>query len=314
VKPNGDPAGPAAPARPSQRVTNYFDKALAWKHMQAQVGFGYRIPGTPAATQCKQYLAAELGRYCDSVEEQEFTVKLRSGPTKLCNVIGRIKPKAPRRVLLMAHWDTRPSADMNPPGTRNQPIEGANDGASGVAILLELARVSHEHPPDCGVDIVLVDGEDYGPSMTMMFLGAKEFAARLTQAQVDAYSYGVLLDMVGDASLDLHPEKHSESKASRVYAAAFEISQQLGYSNFRASGAYQIFDDHLPLLERGVRMYDFIDFNYPYWHTTQDTLDKCSADSLEAVGRTVENLLYRHPELYGPNEKLRPGSIPGDWK
>jgi Zn-dependent M28 family amino/carboxypeptidase len=256
----------------------------------------------------------QLKLYCDTVQEQVFTVDIARGRLRMYNIIGRINPTSEQRILLLAHWDTRPTADLNPPGKRNQPIQGANDGASGVAVLLELARVFAERPPSVGVDILLTDGEDYGPGMGMMFLGAKHFASQLTTEEVNSYNYGILLDMIGDASLDIHPETHSESPAGRVYQTAYEVSRALGYSNFKLSGAYQIFDDHLPLIERGIRVYNFIDFNYPYWHTTEDTLDKCSPESLEVVGRTVENLVYLYPAIYGPDEKLRPSRIPGPWR
>jgi Zn-dependent M28 family amino/carboxypeptidase len=151
------------------------------------------------------------------------------------------------------------------------------------------------------VDIVLFDGEDYGPGLDMMFLGAKHFAKQLSAAQLRSYNYGILLDMVGDRNLDIHPEDHSESNSPLIYQVAQRVNEELGYRTFKSSGAYTIYDDHLPLQERGMRIYDFIDFNYPYWHTTDDTEDKCSPSSLEAVGRTVEVMVYHFPEVYvGP--------------
>ncbi len=297
----GDDGSSGADDPPAQiTYTEYFNSDNAWAHMEAQVGFGFRVPGTQAHKRCRNYLLAELKKYCDEAELQEFTALLAPGEITIWNIYGRINPVAERRVLLMAHWDTRPTADKNPNGKRNQPIEGANDGASGVSILLELARVFAEHQPAVGVDILLTDGEDYGPGLGQMFLGAEYFAKNMSQAQMNSYNYAILLDMVGDASLDIHPERNSESCAPQVYASALAISEALGYNVFKESGNYLIYDDHLTFIERGVKIYDIIDFNYEYWHTTEDTLDKCSPASLEAVGRTVENMIYLASGMYSP--------------
>jgi hypothetical protein len=289
--------------------TTYFDADHAWSYLVKQVEFGYRVPGTNGHRSCRRWLEAELGQYCDEVELQEFTRQLPPDhvDVKMWNIIGRLNPDAERRILLAAHWDTRPWADRDPKmSNRNLPIDGANDGASGVAVLLELARVFSENPPSVGVDILLTDGEDYGPGFTTMFMGADHFANKLTINDVRRYNYGILLDMIGDKDLDIHPERNSESAAGRIYAVAYEYADALGYMAFKAGGGYDIIDDHLPLINRGIRMYDFIDFNYEYWHTIEDTVDKCSRDSLEAVGRVVENIVYLSPEIYGPEDQKSP--------
>lgn len=304
--PNNPGDTPEDPAdEPVAQYTTMFSPNLAWDHLVAQVDLGYRVPGTKDHVACRRYLEQVLGEVCDEVETQEFEVDLPSGVTQMWNIIGRFNVDAERRILLGAHWDTRPTADHNPVGQRDQPIAGANDGASGVAVLLELARVFSLVPPPVGVDIVLFDGEDYGPSLEAMFFGSKHFAHYLLESEARSYNYGILLDMIGDKQLDIHPENNSESLAGFVYAAAYHVSQDLGYSGFKASGGYTIIDDHVFIQERGIRMYDFIDFNFPddnnsYWHTTNDTVDACSRDSLECVGRTVENLVYLFPNLYAP--------------
>jgi GNAT superfamily N-acetyltransferase len=285
-----------------------FNANNAWRHLLRQVELGFRVPGTPGHKICRSYLQQELLKHCDTVEEQEFIAKLPRGNTKMYNIIGRFNLESERRILLCAHWDTRPTADYNPRGQRDRPIPGANDGASGVAVLLELARVMGENQPPIGVDIVLFDGEDYGPGLDHMFFGSKHFARELSNKQVKSYNYGILLDMVGDRDLNIHPEHHSEGIASEVFATAYAVSRELGYRCFKGSGTLQIEDDHLFLIERGIPVYDFIDFHYPelpgegtsYWHTTEDTPDKCSPDSLEAVGRTVEIMVYEFPDIYGP--------------
>jgi glutaminyl-peptide cyclotransferase len=295
---------PATPAADSASVlpgyTRRFDGARAWAHLHTQVAFGPRVPGTDSHTACRHFLEKELTKYCDKVERQELTANLAIGPTKMYNLIGRFNLDAPRRILLAAHWDSRPTADYDVPAKRKQPISGANDGASGVAVLLELARLFHETPPPVGVDIVLFDGEDYGPSVEAMFFGSRYFAKVLSDKQARLYNYGILLDMIGDSDLGIPPEANSEAVAGDVFAVAYQISRDLGYYCFEQGGGIEIMDDHLPLIARGIRMYDFIDFDYPYWHTTKDTEDKCSADSLEAVGRTLENMVYLFPNIYAP--------------
>jgi len=305
-QPAADNGDGSQPADSISGLTDYFDGDRAWSYLRQQVDFGFRVPGTVAHRSCRRWLAEELGKYCAEVELQEFVRQLPPNHenVKMWNIIGRINPAAERRILLAAHWDTRPSADQNPPGQRDQPIAGANDGASGVAVLLELARVFSQVPPPVGVDILLTDGEDYGPGFTTMFMGAENFANKLTINEVRAYNYGILLDMIGDKDLNIKPEHNSEAVAGRLYAAAYDYSQALGYSGFKASGSNNIIDDHLALIDRGVRIYDFIDFDYPYWHTTEDTVDKCSRASLENVGRVLENMIYLSPELYGPDDHL----------
>jgi glutaminyl-peptide cyclotransferase len=299
-------AAPQAQSAPAYSTN--FNATNAWNHLVKQVDFGFRVPGMPGHKACRAYLQQELLKYCDAVEEQEFAENVPAGKLKMYNIIGRFNLQARRRILLCAHWDTRPQADYNPQGKRDMPILGANDGASGVAVLLELARVFKENPPPVGVDIVFFDGEDYGPGLDEMFFGSKYFAHQLSADQADSYNYGILLDMIGDKSLDIHPEHNSEGIASDVFAVAFAVSRDLGYKCFVSSGALEIEDDHLPLIERGIPCYDFIDFAYPelpgmgtsYWHTTEDTPDKCSAKSLEAVGRTLEIMVYRFPDICAP--------------
>jgi Zn-dependent M28 family amino/carboxypeptidase len=167
---------------------------------------------------------------------------------------------------------------------------GANDGASGVAILLEIARMLKAKPAAVPVWIVLFDGEDYGPGVDRMFLGAKHFAANLPAG---VPRVGVLLDMVGDKNLEIFKEIHSVQRASAVVNSVWETAQSLGYrAQFNPAPKYAIQDDHLPLLDRGIAMIDVIDFDYPPWHTLGDTVDKCSAASLDVVGEVVASWTY----------------------
>ncbi len=304
---NPPPNNPGDP--PGLEYTTLFSANRSWAHLTKQLSLGFRVPGTSGHRACRAYITQELLKTCDTVEEQVFSADLPVlGETEMYNIIGRTNLNAERRIILAAHWDTRPSADYNPPGQRDQPIPGANDGASGVAVLLELAQVFKTIPPEIGVDFVFFDGEDVGPDLAHMFYGSKYFAEQLSPEQVDQYNYGILLDMVGDRDLDIHPETNSEGRAGMVFATAREVSRELGYFCFKTSDTRPITDDHLPLIAKGIRMYDFIDFRYTswpgegisYWHTTEDTEDKCSKTSLEAIGRTIENMVYLYPKLYAP--------------
>lgn len=286
-------------------ATRHFDERKAWEHMEKQVGFGFRVPGTPAHKDCKEYIVSELEKHCDAVEVQEFRMRLGGEDTRMWNIVGRYNVEAQRRVMLAAHWDTRPTADMNTKASKNQPIQGANDGASGVAVLLELARVFKDQELEVGLDFVFFDGEDYGPGLDMMFLGSKYYANSMPDKEIASYNYGVLLDMVGDRDLVIRPENHSY-RSREIFMAAKALNDAMGYKVFRESGALTIYDDHLPFIDRGMHFYDFIDFEYGpdnrYWHTTEDTLDKCSRDSLKAIGEIVENLVLKFPDLYAPEQ------------
>lgn len=295
---------PAAGKPGSSTKFSYgFSKTNAWAHMNKILSFGPRVANTKGHRACRAYIQRELQEVCDDVQVQEFSVPQQPKKLEMVNIIGRIGLDKQRRILIISHWDTRPWADQEADlGLHKKPIPGANDGASGNAIMLELARVFGEKHPDVGVDLLFTDGEDYGPGLEMMFLGAEYFAKGLSDSQVKSYNYAVLLDMVGDASLDIHPETRSEAVAPLIYSAAMEINKALGFNDFKAQGAYEIYDDHLALIDRGMKIYDFIDFNYKQWHTLDDTIEHCHPDSLESVGRTVENMVYLFPAIYGTVE------------
>jgi Zn-dependent M28 family amino/carboxypeptidase len=208
----------------------------------------------------------------------------------MANIIATYGPAAGTRVLLCAHWDTRPIADRDPvPANRSQPIPGANDGASGVAVLMELSRILRASPPKVGVTIVLFDGEDWGRSLDDMFFGSRYFADHPVGGP---FRYAILLDMVGDASLQLPRERNSHEQARTVVDKVWQAAADLGHSEFRSTVGQAIYDDHLPLLAKGIPAIDIIDFDYPYWHTLQDTTDKCSPRSLKIVGDVVRRVIY----------------------
>ncbi len=262
-----------------------FDAQRAYRDLVKQCDFGPRLPNTPAHQQCADWLVAQLRPLADSVTRQQFTATVAGKPLRLTNIIATLNPRGAEHVLLAAHWDTRPIADQDPdPKKRAWPVLGANDGASGVAVLLEVARALKAHPPRQKVTIVLFDGEDYGPGADDMFLGSSYFAKH---CQGTLPHWGVLLDMVGDKDLCLPVEATSQQRAPQVVARLWNAAARAAAPAFVRSIGPAILDDHIPLLDRGIPCIDVIDIDYPAWHTTADTPDKCSPASLAQVGRTV---------------------------
>jgi glutaminyl-peptide cyclotransferase len=272
-------------------AVNAFDGQRAFDLLTQQVNFGPRIPDTEPSRQTQQLIAQKLQDAGAQVLRQEFTVTYRGVTYRMVNVLGVLKGRSDRKVLLCAHYDTRPVADQDPdPANRNKPIPGANDGASGVAVLLEIARVLKIYQPPRTIVFAFFDGEDLGDvGDGGMFFGSKYFARNLTVNGVNLRAeMGVLLDMVGDRDFRSTDETFSRQFAPQVVDGILRAAKVLGYGGlFFQPPAMRIMDDHLPLNEAGIPTADIIDFDYPYWHTLQDTPDKCSAETLAIVGRTV---------------------------
>ncbi|HJP83110.1 MAG TPA: M28 family peptidase, partial [Fimbriimonadaceae bacterium] len=291
------PQGPPTTVAPS-KATVEFDKSKAWAHLVKQCSVGPRNPGSKGYDATKDYLVAEMKKYCDEVRLQPFTHTWSSTgkPVAMANVIGEQNYKSAKtRILLLAHWDTRPTSDQDfNQANSNKPIMGANDGASGVAVLLELMRaVKGRLPKDVGVMYLMTDGEDLGPDLDEMFLGAREFAKKFPSPKPD---YGILLDMIGDKNLKVPMEPNSSRFAGALLKAFYLNAQQNGLrETFPMNFGPIIEDDHIPLNEAGLPTIDLIDFDYAAWHTQQDTVDKCSADSLGKIGTALETWLLKDP-------------------
>ena len=280
-----------------------FDGNRAFTYLQAQCEFGSRAPGSEGHRQCGDFLVRELQKYADKVWEQKFNYRDKEGTSAVYegrNIVAsfNVTPKENYRVLLCAHWDTRPVADKDPvPAKRSLPVLGANDGASGVAVLLEMARILKENPPDFGVDIVLFDLEDMGsynasayPDLLNQFcIGSEYFAAN---SKTYRPRYGILLDMVGDQNLAIKKEGYSWSNARDVVEKVCSAADKTGASAVVEEIGEPLHDDHIAFLQRGIKVIDLIDFDYPYWHTTEDTPDKCSAESLQQVGDVLVEVIY----------------------
>ncbi len=270
-----------------------FDGAKAFKLLEQQVAFGPRVPQTPGHAACLSFMQTYMQKYADTVSVQNFTRRIGRRQIKMANLIAVRNPAAEKFVLLCAHWDTRPVADMEVDAAKKRkPIPGANDGASGVAVLMEIARVLAESKSKLGVVMVFFDGEDYGVTSDNMFMGSEWFAGSLKgdKPPVDSsrIEYGILLDMVGDKDLKIYQEIGSFKKAPEVVARVWDAAKKLGYESvFVPQTKYFINDDHIPLQRAGIKAIDVIDFDYPPWHTLEDTPANCSPESLSIVGKVI---------------------------
>lgn len=256
-----------------------FDGQRAYRNVEIQMSFGPRTPGSQAHSQTIAWLVSELENYGWEVEIQELTYQ--GQPVR--NVIAR-RGTGNRWIILGAHYDSRFVADQDPdPNLRSLPVPGANDGGSGVGVLVELARVLPQNLAKADqVWLVFFDSEDQGnlPGWDWIY-GSRAFVNQL-QGTPTAM---VLLDMIGDADLNIFQERNSDAELTRQI---WNSASALGYQDqFKQQTKYRMLDDHIPFIEKGIPAVDLIDFDYPYWHTSQDTIDKVSAASLEAVGQTL---------------------------
>jgi len=288
------------------------DSALAYA--AAQVSFGPRVPGTQGAKRAGDWIVAEMRKRADTVIVQEWKHVTAKGDTlPLRNVLARFKPALTNRVLYVTHWDTRPTADQEFNfGDRQKPILGANDGASGVGLFVALGDFLKKTPPTVGVDLLFVDGEDYGSfdegrvetGVGDVLIGSTYFANHLPSPDYKPI-FGVLWDMIGDADLNILQEQISVEKAPEVVSRVWEAAKDLGYDRYFIPQVYgPITDDHVPLIQKGLRVIDVIDIDYGpmgpngqvnpnYHHTLQDTMDKISAKSLQVVGDVAATLVTR---------------------
>ncbi len=287
---SGQPLG-ATPGRPS------FEGASAYELVRAQVAFGPRVPGSEGHARQLAWMLARLDTLAPELQADSFRHVTTAGDTlDLVNVLARFAPEKERRILLLAHWDTRPTSDQAAdPELRGVPVPGANDGASGTAVLLELAGLLSAQPPPVGVDLLLVDGEDYGPGVEDMLLGARRYAASLPETGRPVY--GLLLDMVGDADPSFPVEALSAQYANVVVRKVWRAAERLGFRDYFPTGVgRELVDDHVPLIEAGLPTANLIDFTYgpanAYWHTPEDTPERVSASTLGMVGEVVAELVY----------------------
>ena len=279
-----------------------FDGERAFEYLEAQVAFGPRVPGSEAWRECKDYLFEHFTNLGLEVDSQAFTFTdpYTGVDTPLVNIIVRYRgdPSDDKAVLLLAHWDSRPRTDFHSDSTKREtePIDGANDGASGVAVLMELGNLISTLPPEANVDLVMADGEDWGKPIDHEYysIGSRHFARQGIRGK---YHFGIVIDMVGDRNQHFFREEISERFSKPVNDMVWETARRLGVETFRDTVLHRVTDDHMPLNIGGVRTIDIIDFNYPYWHTEFDTPDKCSPGSLANVGIVLAEIVYK-PSLW----------------
>jgi hypothetical protein len=278
------------------RPPREFQGTTAFQYLETQVSFGPRIPGTPAHQRMRGWLDSLLRHRADTLVVQDWNHVTASGDTlALTNFIARFRPSAPERIMFLAHWDSRPHADSPTWPDSTKPVPGANDGGSGVALLLGVADVLQRAPPGIGVDLLFVDGEDYGDFTKTpddVLIGSRYFAAH--QVAGGALLYAVLFDLIADKDLQIYQEGNSLVGAPEVVELVWDTAKDLGYGGyFVASPRHTLIDDHLELQKVGIHAIDVVDFDYPAWHTVGDTIDKVSAASLQVVGDVAVALVRR---------------------
>ena len=277
-----------------------FDEDHAFEYLVAQCDFGPRNPGSDGYYACLDFIITELDQSADDIILQEFRYQEQRYRKRydLQNIIARFNPDASFQTIISAHWDTRPWADSEENRRdRNQPIIGANDGASGVAVLLELAKIMGETPPPIGVNLVFFDGEDLGvPGENETYCqGSRYFAKNLP---IPRPNEAINLDMIGDKQLHIPVEKYSLEYNPNLVRYLWGRADDMGLDAFDITPQYAIYDDHIPLYEiAGIPAIDLIDFKYPnpyanFWHTMNDVPENCSAESLEQVGKLMVDYIY----------------------
>jgi len=277
-----------------------FDGYSAFNWLEQQCEFGPRNPGSNGYYQCQDFLIYNLKEFSDTVFTQSFTyTELRNNNTyDLNNIVAQFNINSGKHLLLGAHWDTRPWADRDLDiSNRSTPIIGANDGASGVAILMELAKMFNTNSPPINVTLVLFDGEDMGVEgvNNSWAKGSQYFAENLPIQKPD---FGIIVDMIGDSNLEIPIERYSYRVAPDLVNELWDLAEKLRLPAFQNRLGYDIYDDHIPLWEiAGIPAIDLIDFNYPnqrinYWHTLNDIPQNCSSESLEQVGQLLSNYIY----------------------
>lgn len=287
-----------------------FNEDSAYSYIAEQVAFGPRVPNSMAHEACGFYLIDALRGFSDTLIVQEAELTAFDGNVlKAKNIIASFKPERAKRVMLCAHWDTRPFADQDEKD-KNKPIDGANDGGSGVGVLLEIARQFSIKKPDVGVDIILFDAEDYGQPDESEYarmehsycLGSQYWAQNLHRPNYFA-KYGILLDMVGGKDAVFTQEQVSVAYAPQVLKKVWNTASELGYGNqFSYDKTHPITDDHLyiNILTQGrVPTIDIIEYDqnsknkfYKHWHTHEDKLEHIDKKTLKVVGQTVMHVVY----------------------
>lgn len=282
-----------------------FNADSAYEFVKAQVECGPRVPGTKGHADCAAYIIDRLRKSgADTIIEHKTSVDNFKGESlPINNILARFNPEKSRRVLLLAHWDTRPWADNDPdPANHSRPVPGANDGASGAGVLLELARIFGKENPEVGLDLLFVDGEDSGAEQQDMSwcLGTQKWITQMPYKASNLPTYAILLDMVGGRDAKFTREYVSEQFAPSVNDRVWAMAAASGFGDrFANRVAGAVVDDHLFINRAGIPCIDIIECANettgsfpPAWHTIDDTMDHIDPATLKAVGQTVANVIY----------------------
>jgi len=287
----------------------FFNAERAMELLITQCSFGPRYPGSPGHKQMKMFLEKFLIPLSDSlyIMNEKISHPYQNSSLHLTNYLARYHIDEPYRIMLMAHFDTREFADQDPdPSNQKLPVIGANDGASGVSILLTLAEILHTLPPlNIGIDLLFVDGEDQGEKgdPDNFGLGTQAFAKHVPDPKPQ---FAICLDMIADHDQHFPIEHFSLQQAPEVVHAVWSLAHDLGYTQFENKMGHAVMDDHYYLYKYAkIPSIDIIDFDYPnsevnYWHTIQDIPENCSVKSLEVVGTVMTQFIYRQDESYQP--------------
>ena len=276
-----------------------FSGENAFKHLIKQCSFGPRNPGSEGHKNTLNYYLKTFNGLADTVFTQSFEDEMPRTRAKveMNNVIAQFNRGSAKQIMISAHWDTRPWADTGSIMKKEMPILGANDGASGVAVIIELAYIFKQNPPPIGVSLVLFDAEDYGvPGDSWTYCKGSQYFAR--NLPISFPEYGINIDMIADRQPEFYIERISYQQNASLVLELWELSEDLGLKAFKKQAKDSIFDDHVPLYEiAGIPAINIIDFDYPndktnYWHTHNDIVQNCSPNGLYQVGTLLVNHIY----------------------
>jgi glutaminyl-peptide cyclotransferase len=294
-----------------------IDGRRAYDYLKKICAIGPRTAGSAANKRQLEMVEAHFKEMGATIDRQPFAIThpQNGGRLVLTNLIGHWHPERTQRVVIGAHYDTRPHPDEEPPNRRSLPFLGANDCASGVALEMEIAHHLNQLDTQWGVDLVLFDGEElvYGnnPRVGEYFLGSLEFARRYAEQRdvrrkQTRYVAGIVLDMVGGRNLAIKQEPNSLDRAPDLVRQVWSVARSLKANTFKTAEGREVLDDHLALNDVGIPTIDLIDFDYPFWHKADDLPENCSAESLEEVGRVLTAwLAVRTEGVAAPKRKRR---------
>ncbi len=300
----GSSNAPEVPPEPLTRSAA-FSQERAWENLETLYMMGPRAAGLPGHIKARAYLESRLVEAGAKLNVDTFPHRLRgeSKDREMSNISGLFGDPRKGLLLIGTHYDTRLWADEDPDrASRGTPIPGANDAGSGTAVLLEVARILGENPPPFGIEIAFFDGEEAGrPGRIEDYMvGSERMVERWTEVKPWALPDAVVVvDMVGDADLAIGPDRAAQDLYPKLNERFWRAATELKQPGFTTRLQGPVTDDHSAFMAKGIPSTVLIDFTYPYWHTVDDTIDKCSADSLGIVGRVLLEAVVDEPERSG---------------